>query len=84
MCFGCKDESGHKILSNGTWKKDDCTSCNCNQFGQLSCDTQMCKVNFEQPTKIERQCCPLCKGMHDLQLNYIWFGHGVYRREQWY
>ncbi|XP_003379487.1 putative von Willebrand factor type C domain protein [Trichinella spiralis] len=58
---GCETENGESRNITEQWKKDDCTTCQCSEDGQVICQRQLCSVECDNPLYVSGQCCPVCE-----------------------
>ncbi|KRX94674.1 Cysteine-rich motor neuron 1 protein, partial [Trichinella pseudospiralis] len=58
ICSGCETENGESRNITEQWKKDDCTTCQCSEDGQVICQRQLCSVECDNPLYMSGQCCP--------------------------
>ncbi|KRZ57327.1 Cysteine-rich motor neuron 1 protein, partial [Trichinella nativa] len=61
ICSGCETENGESRNITEQWKKDDCTTCQCSEDGQVICQRQLCSVECDNPLYVSGQCCPVCE-----------------------
>ncbi|KRX94664.1 Cysteine-rich motor neuron 1 protein, partial [Trichinella pseudospiralis] len=61
ICSGCETENGESRNITEQWKKDDCTTCQCSEDGQVICQRQLCSVECDNPLYMSGQCCPVCE-----------------------
>lgn len=56
----CINDFGMQLSNGSSWKRDDCTTCKC-EDGDIRCFASACRaLSCKKTVKLDNECCPKC------------------------